>query len=78
MDITEIFINEGKINEKMKGYRNKVAFISAINTLRVLKMVPIECYENAQVPCSPITLSYVINFSECYVNFRKIVKITEN
>ena len=78
MDITDIFINNGKIYEKMKGYRNKVAFISATNTLRVLKMVPIECYENAQVPYSPITLSYVINFSECYVNFRKIVIITEN
>ena len=71
MDITEILINKGKIIEKIKGYSNKIVRISAISNLRVLKMVPIEYYEIAQVPCSPITLSYVLEFSLCYINFRK-------
>ena len=34
MDINRFFMNKKKINEKKKGYTNKIAYISAANNYR--------------------------------------------
>ena len=47
MDIAEIFINKRKT-----GTPKKIAHISADNIIRMLKMVPLEQWESALMPCS--------------------------
>ena len=46
IDINEILINKSTIDEKIKGYTNNIAYISAANSCRELKMASIYCSDN--------------------------------